>query len=156
MLRNDDVHICVPFVNQIEGLTDNGQNLYEKAKVRRCYILTTLSMCPYMKSIKNNAWVTVDNDFWTRVRWFFRATKSRVTIIGKSRNEWPKKTAMHGNECIISFLTRYFVKEGLLWLGIVTSPQLICDVMRTWGNSIVTAFSSIVLARANRRKGDLH
>ena len=35
----------------------------------------------------------------------------------------------------------------------VTSPQLICDVTRT---SIVTPCSSIVLARANWREGDLH
>ena len=47
-------------------------------------------------------------------------------------------------------------KDGLFWLGIVTSPQLICDVTRTWGAGIVTSYSSIVLARANWGKGDLH
>ena len=47
-------------------------------------------------------------------------------------------------------------KDGLFWPSIVTSPQLICDVTRTWGTGIVTSYSSIVLARANLRKGDLH
>ena len=42
------------------------------------------------------------------------------------------------------------------WLGIETSPQLICDVKRTRNTSIVTSYSSIVLARANWRKGDLN
>ena len=90
-----------------------------------------------MCDIKNNAWVTVSN------------------------------------ECIILFLTRYFIytiplktlpiadfaivaKDGLFWLSIVTSPQLICDVTRTWSTVIVTSYSSIVLARENCRKGDLH
>ena len=36
-------------------------------------------------------------------------------------------------------------KDGLFWLSIVTSPQLICDVTRTLGTSIVTSYSSVVL-----------
>ena len=44
-------------------------------------------------------------------------------------------------------------QNGLFWLSIVTSPQLIYEVTRT---SIVTAYSSIVLARANWCKCDLH
>ena len=47
-------------------------------------------------------------------------------------------------------------KDGIFWINIVTSSQLICDVMRTRGTGIVTSYSSIVLARANWRKGDLH
>ena len=47
-------------------------------------------------------------------------------------------------------------KDGLLWFNIVTSLQLICDVSRTRVTGIVTSYSSIVLARANWRKGDLH
>ena len=47
-------------------------------------------------------------------------------------------------------------KGGPFWLSIVTSPQLICDVTWTWSTGIVTSYSSIVLARANWRKGDLH
>ena len=46
--------------------------------------------------------------------------------------------------------------DGLFWLNIVTSSQLICDVTRMRGTGIVTSYSSIVLARANWRKGDLH
>ena len=46
--------------------------------------------------------------------------------------------------------------DGLFWLNIVTSSQLICDVTRTGGTGIVTSYSSIVIARANWRKGDLH
>ena len=61
------------------------------------------------------------------------------------------KIVILGNECIILFLTRYFMyytillisnhpaiadfaivaKDGVFWLGIVTSPLLICDVTRT-------------------------
>ena len=44
--------------------------------------------------IKNNAWVTMKNDFWVTseaiCQWFSRVTKSRVKIIGKSHHEWPK------------------------------------------------------------------
>ena len=40
--------------------------------------------------------------------------------------------------------------------SIVTSPQLICDVTRMRDTGIVTSYSSIVIARANWRKGDLH
>ena len=47
-------------------------------------------------------------------------------------------------------------KDGLFLPSFVTSSQLICDVMRTRGTGIVTSYSSIVLARANWRKGDLH
>ena len=38
----------------------------------------------------------------------------------------------------------------------MTSPQLICDVTRTRGISIVTSYSSICLARANWRKCNRH
>ena len=47
-------------------------------------------------------------------------------------------------------------RDGLFWLDIVMSSQLICDVTRTLGTDIVTSYLSIVLARANWRKGDLH
>ena len=47
-------------------------------------------------------------------------------------------------------------KDGPFWLSIVTSPHLICDVTRTLETSIVTSYPSIVIARANWRKGDLH
>ena len=47
-------------------------------------------------------------------------------------------------------------KDDIFWLSIVTSPKLICDVMRTWGTAIVTSHLSIVLAHENWHKGDLH
>ena len=47
-------------------------------------------------------------------------------------------------------------RDGVFWLNIVTSSQLICDVTQTRGTGIVTSLPSIVLARANWRKGDLH
>ena len=47
-------------------------------------------------------------------------------------------------------------KDGRFWLSIVPSPQLICDVMRTWGTGIVKSYSLIFLARATWHKGDLH
>ena len=44
--------------------------------------------------IKNDAWVTVNNDFLVTsevtCQWFSRVTKSRVKIIGKSPHEWLK------------------------------------------------------------------
>ena len=46
-------------------------------------------------------------------------------------------------------------KDCLYWINTVTSSQLICDVMRMRDTGIVTLYSSIVLARANWRKGDL-
>ena len=62
--------------------------------------------------IKNNAWVTVNNDFFVTSeairQWFSRVTKSRVKIIAESPHEW-QKIVIHGNECIILFLTRYFM-----------------------------------------------
>ena len=36
-------------------------------------------------------------------------------------------------------------RDGLFWLNIVTSSQLICDVMRTRGTGIVPSYSLIVL-----------
>ena len=50
--------------------------------------------CFSTKSIRNNAWVTVNNDFLVMseviCQWFLRVTASRVKIIGKSHQEWPK------------------------------------------------------------------
>ena len=47
-------------------------------------------------------------------------------------------------------------KDGIICFSIVTSSQMICDIMRIRGTGIVTSYSSIVLVRANWRKGDLH
>ena len=129
--------------------------------------------------IKNNAWVTVNNDFLSRVGWFgndFHEWRSHEWKSLSNRLTSDKKSVIHGNECIISFPSRYFMssthkspknllstahfaivaKGGVFWLGIVTSPQLICDVTRRRYTGIVTSYSSIVMARANWRKGDLY
>ena len=36
-------------------------------------------------------------------------------------------------------------KDGLFWIKIVTSSQLISDVMRTWGTGIVTSYRRLFL-----------
>ena len=54
----------------------------------------------------------MNNDIWVTseaiCHWFPRVTESRMKIIGKSRHKWPK-IVIHGNECIILFLTRYIL-----------------------------------------------
>ena len=47
-------------------------------------------------------------------------------------------------------------KGNIFWRSIVTSPQLICDVMLTYCTGIVTSYSLIVVVRANWHKGSLH
>ena len=49
-------------------------------------------------------------------------------------------------------MSRYSVQN----LICITSSQLICDVTRMRGIGIMISYSSIVLARANWRKGDLY
>ena len=154
-----------------------------------------------MWDIKNNAWVTVNNDLlvtrevicqwfslvtipWITIffvthevicQWFSLVTSSLMKIIGKPPHKWPKSrysrlrmyyfisytlfyilsTSFRYKISLIAHFT-IVTKDGLFWLNIVTSSQLICDVTRTQGTGIVTSYSSIVLARANWRKGDLH
>ena len=43
-----------------------------------------------------------------------------------------------------------------VWISIVASPQMVCDVTQTWSTGIVTPYSSIILAGASLRKGGLH
>ena len=121
-------------------------------------------------------WITIfgsrvrrfSNDFheWRGYDW--KSLAKRITSV--------PKIVIHGNDCIFLFLTRHF----MFWTynsaeyihyrslisplslrtvfsdSIVTSPLLICDFTRTWGTGIVTSYSSIVRARANWRKCDLH
>ena len=101
--------------------------------------------------------------------------KSWVKIIGKSYHECPEKSLFMVTNVLFYFLLaiiypehtiplktiidRWFAivaKDGLFRLSIVTSPQWICDVMRMWRSGIVTSYWSIVPARANWRKVDLH
>ena len=59
-------------------------------------------------------------------------------------------------ECDVTEALAIVAKDGLFWFSIVTSLQLIYDVTRMRASGIVTSYLSIVLARANWRKGDLH
>ena len=128
--------------------------------------------------IKNNAWVTVNNDFWVTseaiCQWFSRVTKSRVKIIGKSHHEWPKNRYSWQRMYYFISYTLFYVpgihnsaenhhpslisqlSPRTAFSDFVTPPELICDVTLTPDTSIVTSYSSIILAHANWRKGDLH
>ena len=105
--------------------------------------------------IKNYAWVTVNNDFWvTReaiCQWFSLVTNyfMSYTLLYVMNTQFCEKHSHVTHFAIVA-------KDGRFWLGIMTSPQLICDVTRTRDTSIVTLYLSIVLARANCHKGDLH
>ena len=142
-------------------------------KIRRSHDRHIFMMrIPHLQ-IKNNTWITVNYDFGVTSEAI--CTSSLVKLLA-NRITSDTKIVMHGNECIILFFTCYSMslnaqfsekqlsiadfaivtEDGLFWFNIVTSPQLICDVTRTRVTGIVTSYSSIVLARANWRKSDLH
>ena len=87
--------------------------------------------CNSLGVIKNNAWFTVNNDFFVASeairQWFSRVTKSRVKIIAESPHEW-QKIVINGNECIILFLTRYSMswthKSAMNYHRALISPLL--------------------------------
>ena len=111
--------------------------------------------------IKNNAWVTVNNDiFWSRVGWFANDIHEWRSQDWKSlANHLTNIRSPHEYSITSRISIAHFAivaRDGIFWLNIVTSSQLICDVTRTRGTGIVTSYSSIVLARANWRKGDLN
>ena len=60
------------------------------------------------EDLKNNAWVTVNKDFWVTseaiCQWFSLVTKSRVKIIGKSHHEWPKQSLFTVTNVLFYFL----------------------------------------------------
>ena len=64
-------------------------------------------------------------------------------------------TPFHYKQSSIAYFT-IDAKDGLFWINIVTSSQLICDVTQTRGTGIVLSYSPIVLACTNWRIGDLH
>ena len=67
-----------------------------------------------LKDIKNNAWVTVNNDFLSRVGRFgndFHEWRSHEWKSLPNRLTSDKKIVIHGNECIILFLTHYFMSS---------------------------------------------
>ena len=117
-------------------------------------------------------WITIFGSWVRRFANYFHKWRSHEWKSLASRITSDPKIVIHGNECIL-FLICYLMslnthplekssmahfaivaKDGLFWLGIVTSPQLICDVTRTWSTGIVTSYSSIVLVYWC--KGDLH
>ena len=73
----------------------------------------TYDIMKVAQEIKNNAWVTVNNDFWVTseaiCQWFSRVTKSRVKIIGKSHHEWPKN-------CYSRQRMHYFISYTLFYV----------------------------------------
>ena len=105
---------------------------------QRSFIIHIFLLCRWVSSvIKNNTFVTVNNDFWVTseaiCQWFSRVTKSRVKIIGKSHHEWPQ-IVIHGNECIILFLTRYFMslEHTILLKTIIDRSFRICRQGRSF------------------------
>ena len=121
------------------------------------------------------AWITI---FGSRVRLFannFHEWRSHEWKSLANRITSDHNIVIHGKECIILFLTRYFmswthnssknhyrslISPLSLWTVFSVLALwpflLICDVTQTWGTGIVMSYSSIVLARANWCKGDLH
>ena len=89
--------------------------------------------------IKNNAWVTVNNDFGVMSEaicpWFCHEWKSLANRVTSD-----PKVVIHGNECIILFLARYFIS----WTpnsATINYPSLISAL------SLRTVFSDLVLWR---------
>ena len=92
----------------------------------------------------------------------------QMNIIGKSHHGCPKnhysrwKTMYYFISDTLCYVLNTIIdfadvtEDNLFKLSIVTSPLSICDVTRTWGTGVETPHSSIVLARANGGKGDLH
>ena len=74
--------------------------------IRHHYIEMPIKLRPSYNDIKNNAWVTVNNDFWSRVRWFANDFHEGlpVKIIGKSPHEWPKKSLFTVTNVLFYFL----------------------------------------------------
>ena len=123
--------------------------------VSSCLWVDIKISCPD-KMIKNNAWVTVNNDFLVTGGVICQSLANHLTS--------DQKIIIHGNECIILFLKCCYIlktlfcykqssiahfaivtKYGIFWLNIVTSSQLICDVTWTRGTGIVMSYSWLIL-----------
>ena len=100
------------------------------------------------EEIKNNAWVTMNNDFWVTSEAIYQRQSHSWKSLAKRIMSDPK-IVIHGNECIILFLTCHFMSwthysaknnhrslisqlspRTVVSDFIVTSPQLICGI--TW------------------------
>ena len=129
----------------------------------------------FKNEIKNNAWVTMNNDFWSRVRSFVIDFDEWRLEIGKSPHEWPKKSLFTLTNVLFYFLhyfmswTHHFSTNNNRSLISPLSLRMVFSdltlwrwhchvniVTRTRGTGIVTSYSPIVTARAYRRNGDLH
>ena len=83
--------------------------------------------------MKINALVTVNNDFWI----MSEAICQWLKIIVRSLHEWPK-IVIRGNECIILFLTRYFmsrtqIRQNNYWsLNEPLSPKKVFSNLVLW------------------------
>ena len=106
----------------------------------------------YAEEIKNNAWVTVNNDFLSRVRRFgndFHEWRSHEWKSLPNRHTSDKKSLFTATNVLFYFLHAIWyhehsippnqlssadfavvAKNSLFWFSIQTSPQLICDVTR--------------------------
>ena len=131
-----------------------------------------------MPDIKNNAWVTPNNDFLSRVRWFgkdfhewwshkWKSLQNHLTSDEKSLFTELNVSFyfFHAISChehinqlntIFKHSFRHCCQVRSFLTCIVTSPQLICDVRQMRDIGIVTSYSLIVIALANWHEGDLH
>ena len=114
-----------------------------------CSIFIRVQPVPY--EIKNNAWVTLNIDFLSWGRQFDNDCwiASWVTEKNSTKHTIPLKQFSITDFTIVT-------EDGLFWPSIVTSPQLIRDVIRMWGAGIVTSYLLIVFARSNWHKGNIH
>ena len=66
--------------------------------------------------IKNNARVTVNNDFWVTSEAICQRFSSRVKIIGKSNHEWPKNRYSRQRMYYFISYTLFYVLEHTILL----------------------------------------
>ena len=155
--------VCLEFLCLRWVLIDDTRSLY-----RLSFVQDIRGSLLVSYDIKNNAWVAVNNDFLVMsgviCQWFSRVMKSRVKIIGHSWKSLAnhltsdQKSLFTVTNVLIYFLLAIFfilnipfrykqssiahfaivARDGLFWLDIVMSSQLICDVTRTRGTGIVT------------------
>ena len=93
----------------------------------------------YIEYIKNNAWITI---FGSRVRRFandFHEWRSHEWKSLVNRLTRDPKMVIHGNECIILFLTRYFIswkhnsaKNNHRWLISLLSLRTVFSDLVLW------------------------
>ena len=82
----------------------------------------------------------------------FRVTNVLFYFLHAILCPWPHNSAKKISIADLAIVA----KDCLFWFSIMMSLQLIFDVTGMRVTGIVTSYLSIVLARANWRKGDLH